>query len=79
MALLALFAVPLNRRLGMNLPVSESYTTIAGFLMSTAGEILHKGETVSYNGHIFRVEEVDKRRILLIRMEKSVADDQPPA
>src|SRR5436309_1102082 len=26
----------LNRRLGMNLPVSESYTTIAGFLMSTA-------------------------------------------
>jgi CBS domain containing-hemolysin-like protein len=60
----------LNRRLEMNLPVSEGYTTVAGFLMSTAGEILHEGETVAFNGHIFRVEKVDKRRITLVRMEK---------
>jgi CBS domain containing-hemolysin-like protein len=61
----------LNRRLGMNLPVSEAYTTIAGFLMSEAGEILNEGETVRFNGHIFRIEEVEKRRILKVRMEKS--------
>ncbi len=30
----------LNRRLGMNLPISEGYTTVAGFLMSEAGQIL---------------------------------------
>ena len=35
----------LNRRLEMNLPVSEGYTTIAGFLMSEAGEILDEGQT----------------------------------
>lgn len=61
----------LNRRLDLNFPISESYTTIAGFLMSEAGQVLEKGESVRFNGHSFKVEEVDKRRILKIRMEES--------
>ena len=61
----------LNKRLGLNLPISEGYTTIAGFLMSESGQILNEGETVPFNGHIFKVEKVDKRRILKVRMEKS--------
>ncbi len=61
----------LNRRLGLNVPVSEGYTTVAGFLMSEAGQILNEGETVPFNGHTFRVEKVDKRRITQVRMEKS--------
>ena len=59
----------LNRRLEMNLPVSEGYTTIAGFLMATAGEVLSEGETVPFNGHVFKVEKVEKRRIKRVRME----------
>ena len=61
----------LNRRRDMNLPVSEGYTTIAGFLMSVAGSILSEGDSVPFNGHIFRVEKVHKRRILQVRMEKT--------
>lgn len=61
----------LNRRLGLNLPISEAYTTVAGFLMSESGQILNEGEQVRFNGHIFKVERVDKRRILQVRMEKS--------
>ena len=61
----------LNKRLDLHLPVSEAYTTIAGFLMNESGEILKEGEEVKYNGHIFKVEAVDKRRILKVRMEKS--------
>ena len=60
----------LNKRCGMNIPVSEAYTTIAGFLMSEAGQILSEGEAVPYNGHIFKIEKVEKRRILQVRMEK---------
>ncbi|NNE98155.1 MAG: HlyC/CorC family transporter [Pyrinomonadaceae bacterium] len=60
----------MNKRLGLDVPVSESYTTIAGFLMSEAGQVLETGESVKFNGHDFRVEEVDKRRILKVRMEK---------
>jgi CBS domain containing-hemolysin-like protein len=61
----------LNRRLETHIPVSEAYTTIAGFLMSEAGQLLAEGETVPFNGHVFRIEKVDKRRILQVRMERS--------
>ncbi|MDQ3063237.1 MAG: hemolysin family protein [Acidobacteriota bacterium] len=61
----------LNRRLKLNLPVSEGYTTVAGFLMSESGQILKEGEAVPFNGHVFKIEKVDKRRILSVRMEKT--------
>ena len=61
----------LNRRLNLNLPVDEGYTTIAGFLMSKSGQVLKEGESVLFNGHNFRVEKVDKRRILRVRLEKN--------
>jgi CBS domain containing-hemolysin-like protein len=61
----------LNKRLDMNLPISEGYTTIAGFLMAESGKILNVGDTVPFNGHVFRVERAAKRRILQVRMEKS--------
>lgn len=58
----------LNRRLEMSVPVSEGYTTIAGFLMSEAGHILTEGETVQFNGHLFMVKKVVKHRIKQVRM-----------
>ena len=60
----------LNKRLDLNLPVSEAYTTIAGFLMSEAGQILTEGEVVPFGENVFKIEKVDKRRILKVRMEK---------
>lgn len=61
----------LNKRLDLNLPVSEGYTTIAGFLMAEAGQVLTEGDTVPFNGHVFKIEKAEKRRILQVRMEKS--------
>ncbi|MBC7899118.1 MAG: HlyC/CorC family transporter [Saprospiraceae bacterium] len=61
----------LNKRLKMNVPISEGYTTVAGFLMAAAGTILSEGDTVPCNGHVFKIEKVAKRRILQVRMEKS--------
>ncbi|NNE68028.1 MAG: HlyC/CorC family transporter [Pyrinomonadaceae bacterium] len=60
----------LNRQLDLSLPVSESYTTIAGFLMAEAGQLLEKGESVRFDRHDFQVEETDRRRILRVRMRK---------
>ncbi|MEO6334670.1 MAG: hemolysin family protein [Pyrinomonadaceae bacterium] len=61
----------LNRRLDLNLPISEGYTTVAGFLMSEAGELLIEGDTVPFNGHVFKIEKAAKRRILQVRMERT--------
>lgn len=61
----------LNRRLDMNLPASESYTTIAGFLMAEAGRILSEGDKVAFDRRVFTVNKVHKRRVVEIRMEKS--------
>jgi len=65
----------LNRRLDINIPVSEAYTTIAGFLMSEAGQILDEGDSLPFNGYVFKIIRVDKRRILEVSMQ---ADDAVP-
>jgi CBS domain containing-hemolysin-like protein len=57
----------------MSLPVSEGYTTIAGFLMSVAGSVLTVGDVVPFNGHTFTVEKVHKRRILQVRLDETPA------
>jgi CBS domain containing-hemolysin-like protein len=71
----------LNRRLQLDLPESEAYTTIAGFLMDTAGQLLEQGETVEYNGLTFHIEEVERRRIRRVRLVKPAPEtvDEPAA
>src|SRR5689334_936809 len=59
----------LNRRLQTTVPESESYTTVGGFLMTAAGHVLKPGEVVTYDGLVFHVERVEKRRVMRVRME----------
>jgi CBS domain containing-hemolysin-like protein len=61
----------LNRRLKLQLPESETYTTIAGFLMTEAGHVLQPGEVVKHNGLLFRIERVERRRVLRVRLERT--------
>jgi CBS domain containing-hemolysin-like protein len=65
----------LNKREDINLPVSDAYTTLAGFMMSRAGQVLSVGDTVQFNGHIFEVETMEKRRIRQIRMRTAEGAD----
>jgi CBS domain containing-hemolysin-like protein len=59
----------LNRRLKLSVPESEAYTTIGGFLMTEAGQVLKPGEEISYDGLSFHVERVEKRRVMRVRLE----------
>ena len=59
----------LNRRLKLDVPESEAYTTVGGFLMTQAGHVLKPGEVVQYNGLVFKVERVEKRRVRRIKLE----------
>jgi CBS domain containing-hemolysin-like protein len=59
----------LNKRLRVNVPESEAYTTIGGFLMTAAGHVLRPGEVVSHNNLKFHVERVERRRVVRVRLE----------
>jgi len=71
----------LNRRLKLSVPESEAYTTIAGFLMTEAGHILRTGEVVEYEGLLFKVERVERRRIMRVKLEvmDNIHDTEPIA
>ena len=72
----------LNRRLKTSVPESETYTTIGGFLMTEAGHVLKPGEVVTYDGLVFNVERVEKRRVMRVKLEiletngEGVANDE---
>ncbi|MCI0389953.1 MAG: hemolysin family protein [Acidobacteria bacterium] len=58
-----------NRKFNLNLPESDVYTTVAGFLMARAGRLLNQGDVVEYNGTRFTIERVARHRITRVRME----------
>jgi CBS domain containing-hemolysin-like protein len=59
----------LNRRLKLAVPESEAYTTVGGFLMTEAGHVLKPGEVVQHDGLTFKVERVEKRRVMRVKLE----------
>jgi len=59
----------LNRRLKLSVPESEAYTTVGGFLMTEVGHVLKPGEVVQHDGLVFKVERVEKRRVMRVKLE----------
>ena len=64
----------LNRRLKLSVPESEAYTTVGGFLMTEAGHVLKPGEVVQHDGLVFKVERVEKRRVMRVKLEIQQTD-----
>lgn len=58
-----------NRKFDLNLPESEDYTTLAGFLIAREGRLLSEGDFVTYNDIKFYIERINQRRIERIRMQ----------
>ncbi|HKP85568.1 MAG TPA: hemolysin family protein [Blastocatellia bacterium] len=65
-----------NRRLGLGLPESDSYHTVAGFMMARAGKMLAPGDSIDYNGMKLTVENANRNRIVEARIER-VKEDAP--
>jgi CBS domain containing-hemolysin-like protein len=61
-----------NRQLRLDLPENGGYTTIAGFLMATAGRVLVGGESVKHRAGVFTIERVDNRRIRRVRFASAI-------
>jgi CBS domain containing-hemolysin-like protein len=66
-----------NRVLDLGLPESDSYHTIAGFMMARAGRLLRQGESVDYNGLRMTVENITGNRIVEARVERMKDQSAP--
>ncbi len=58
----------LNERLGLNVPETGQYVTLAGFLLARSGRLLKEGEEIAYEGNVFSIEQMVGRRIMRVRM-----------
>lgn len=59
-----------NKRLGLGLPESADYTTLAGFFLAEFGRLPREKDILLHNGLRFVVIRMNKRQILQIRIEK---------
>ncbi len=59
----------LNDEYNLELPESEDFETIAGFLFSSLGRIPKSGETFQYKNLLFTIIEAEKRKINRVRLE----------
>jgi putative hemolysin len=57
-----------NRLFDRDLPESHDYSTIAGFLQTRTGRLLHAGENVRYHELEFIIDRVDGMKIVLVRV-----------
>jgi CBS domain containing-hemolysin-like protein len=68
-----------NKLLDLGLPESDSYHTIAGFMMARAGRLLKQGESVDYNHLRLTVTATVRNRIVETRIEKLSEQSAPVA
>ena len=64
--------------LGMDLPSSDEYETLAGWVLAELGHIPVAGETLRHGDWLVRVANVRRRRVARLRVTREVASDQAP-
>lgn len=62
----------LNERLGLSIPENGQYVTLAGFLLAKAGKLMAEGEEVAFDDCMFRVEQMIGRRIMRVRLSRTM-------
>lgn len=58
----------LNKRLGLEVPESSAYVTLAGFLLSESGSIPRQGSELEAAGRSFVIENIRRNRIISVRL-----------
>jgi CBS domain containing-hemolysin-like protein len=55
-------------------PPEEDFDTVGGFVFHLFGKLPIRGESVNYDHHTFRVEQMGKARILKVRIEREAKE-----
>lgn len=67
------FPVEDAEELGWPVEESPDYETIAGWLMSTQDSVPQTGDEFDFGGYRFKIQDMRRRRIRLVRVERRVA------
>ncbi len=59
-----------SEAVGVEIPESEDYDTVGGFVLHSCGKFPEKGEVIPYLTHSFRVEETGAQRINRLEFKK---------
>ena len=62
----------LNERLQAGIPENGSYVTLGGFMMMKTGRVPREGDVVEFEGSAYQVEQMVERRIMRVRMTRSM-------
>lgn len=65
----------LNLSLGEDSALRE-FATLSGFLCMCAGEIPNTGDLVMSRGWCFEIENADDKKVLLVRVERLIGEDE---
>ncbi len=57
-----------NEALDLNIPESEDYDTVGGYIVAKNGKIPHKHEKIENGDKVFEVTEADPRRVLQVKI-----------
>ncbi len=68
-----------NETLGWDLPLSDEYETVAGWVLVELGHIPVGGETIRHHDLTVRVDLVRRRRIARLRVSKSAGTESEPS
>ncbi len=58
----------LNDKVSMNIPISEEYDTVSGYVQDKLGKVAEVSDQVKGNGFILKVMDVNNKRIEKIRV-----------
>ena len=58
----------LNEKLGLDLPTEGEFESLGGFIFSLTGYVPEKNEVVKYENYTFTVLEVDRNRIVKVKL-----------
>jgi len=65
----------LNEHLELDIPITEGYDSIAGFVLSNAGEFPKEGFSFKFNDVTLTVKEIINKRIKKVLIEKPVTNN----
>jgi len=66
----------LDKIVAINVPDTDEYETLGGFILEKTGALPQEQETIRYNDYLLTIEKVEKNRIIQVRITHVPEEDE---